>query len=50
MIERIRSFDDSDGDAFEAKVREFVAEGDIPVRIGKQLLRIHKDTKKGESK
>ena len=50
LIERVRTFEDPVSDAFEAKVRELVAEGDISTRIGKQLLRIHKDTKKGESK
>ena len=50
LIERVRAFEDPASDAFEAKLRELVAEGDLPARIGKQLLRIHKETKKGESK
>src|SRR5262245_16276695 len=50
LIERVQTFDDPASDVFEAKLREFVAEGDIPARIGKQLLRIHKEIKKGESK
>lgn len=35
---------------FETKVRQLVAEGDVSAKIGKQLLRVHKETKKGESK
>ena len=50
LIERVRTFEDPVNDPFEAKVRELVAEGDMSTRIGKQLLRIHKETKKGESK
>jgi hypothetical protein len=50
LIERVRTFEDPANDAFEAKLRQFVAEGDISTRVGKQLLRIHKETKKGESK
>ena len=50
LIERIRSSEDPLSDAFETKVRQLVAEGDVSARIGKQLLRVHKETKKGESK
>jgi len=50
LIERVGTFEDPANDAFEAKLRQFVAEGDISTRVGKQLLRIHKETKKGESK
>ena len=50
LIERIRSFEDPRSDAFEAKVRQLVAVGDISARIGKQLLRVHKETTKGENK
>jgi hypothetical protein len=50
LIERIRTFEDPLSDTFETKVRQLVAEGDVSARIGKQLLRMHKETKKGESK
>ena len=50
LIERIRTSEDPLSDAFETKVRQLVAEGDVSARIGKQLLRVHKETKKGESK
>lgn len=50
LIERIRSSEDPLSDAFETKVRQLVAEGDVSAKIGKQLLRVHKETRKGESK
>jgi hypothetical protein len=50
LIERIRTSEDPLSDAFETKIRQLVAEGDVSARIGKQLLRVHKETKKGESK
>ena len=50
LIERIRTSEDPLSDTFETKVRQLVAEGDVSARIGKQLLRMHKETKKGESK
>jgi hypothetical protein len=50
LIERLRTSEDPRSDAFEMKVRQLVAEGDLSARVGKQLLRMHKETKKGESK
>ena len=50
LIERIRTSEDPLSDAFETKVRQLVAEGDVSAKIGKQLLRVHKETKKGGSK
>ena len=50
LIERIRTSENPLSDAFETKVRQLVAEGDVSAKIGKQLLRFHKETKKGESK
>lgn len=50
LIERIRTAEDPLGDPFETKVRQLVAEGDVSAKIGKQLLRVHKETRKGESK
>ena len=50
LIERIRSSEDPLSDAFETKVRQLVADGDVSAMIGKKLLRMHKETKKGESK
>jgi len=50
LIERIRTSEGPLSDTFETRVRQLVAEGDVSARIGKQLLRMHKETKKGESK
>ena len=50
LIERIRTSENPVSDPFETKVRQLVAEGDVSAKIGKQLLRVHKETKKGESK
>ena len=49
LIERIRTSEDPLGDPFAMKVRQLVAEGDVSAKIGKQLIRVHKETKKGES-
>ena len=50
LIERIRTSENPLSDAFETKVRQLVAEGHVSAKIGKHLLRMYKDTKKGESK
>lgn len=50
LIERVRTSENPLSDAFETKVRQLVAEGDVSAKIGKHLLRMYKDTKKGESK
>jgi hypothetical protein len=50
LIERIKTSDDPLSDAFEIKLRQLVAEGDLSAKVGKQLLRVHKETKKGENK
>ena len=50
LIERIKTADDPLSDPFETKLRQFVAEGDLSAKIGKQLLRVHKETRKGENK
>jgi hypothetical protein len=50
LIERVRISENPLSDAFETNVRQLVAEGDVSAKIGKHLLRMYKDTKKGESK
>ena len=50
LIERVRISENPLNDAFETNVRQLVAEGDVSAKIGKHLLRMYKDTKKGESK
>jgi len=50
LIECVRTSENPLSDAFETKVRQLVAEGDVSAAIGKKLLRMHKETKKGESK
>ena len=48
LIQRIQSLDETPpADAFDAKVRILVADGDIPARLGKDLLRIHNNVLKG---
>lgn len=42
LIARVKSLDASSGaDAFDAKVRLLVAEGEIAPRLGRDLLRLH---------
>ena len=51
LLERIRSLEERPpADAFDAKIRVLVADGEIPVRLGKELLRIHSSTVKGARK
>jgi hypothetical protein len=51
LIERIRVLDASSGaDAFDAKVRLLVAEGEIAPRLGKDLLRIHNTVVNGKTR
>ena len=51
LIQRIRSVDESPPtDAFDAKVRALVADGDISIKLGKDLLRIHNSVVKGARK
>jgi len=50
LIERIRTAEDPLSDPFETKLRQLVAEGDVSANIGKQLLRVHKQKRKGENK
>ena len=51
LIERIRSFDERPpSDALDAKVRVLVADGEIPPKLGKELLRIHNAVLKGNLK
>ncbi len=51
LIGRIKSLDDPPpADAFDAKVRLLVADGEIPPKLGKELLRIHTNAVKGARK
>jgi hypothetical protein len=51
LIERVRLLDNQpSNDALEAKVRLLVADGHISAKVGKELLRLHTETKNGESK
>ena len=48
LLERIRALDEvPPTDAFDAKVRLLVADGRIPVALGRELLRIHRTVVKG---
>ncbi len=51
LIGRIKSLDDPPpADAFDAKVRVLVADGEIAPKLGKDLLRIHSSVVKGARK
>jgi len=51
LIKRMKSLDDPPpADAFDAKVRVLVADGEIPPKLGKELLRIHTGVVKGARK
>lgn len=51
LLERIRALDGvPPTDAFDAKVRLLVAEGQVSVSLGKELLRIHRSVVKGVRK
>lgn len=51
LLARIRALDGvPPADAFDAKVRLLVAEGQVSVSLGKELLRIHRSVVKGVRK
>jgi hypothetical protein len=51
LIDRIRSLDEvPPDDAFQARIRVFVADGDVSPRIAKELLRLHQEVSKGARK
>lgn len=51
LIDRIRLIDKTPSDdAFHAKVRLLVADGDVSPKVGKELLRIHNEIRKGEKR
>jgi hypothetical protein len=51
LIERIRQLDSSPpSDAFDARVRLLVSDGEISAHLGKELLRIHNSVIKGGRK
>ena len=51
LLERVKALDvDPPGDAFEAKVRTLVADGELPTNMAKELLRAHRSVMKGGRK
>ena len=51
LIERIRALDqDEPADAFQARMRLLVVDGEIPARVAKELLQLHKTVAKGGRK
>jgi hypothetical protein len=51
LIDRIKALADVPAaDAFHAKVRVLVADGDVPAKLGKELLQLHQQAMKGARK
>lgn len=51
LLDRIRSLEETPPkDAFDAKVRRLVADGELSTTLGRELLRIHRNVMKGERK
>ena len=51
LLARIRSLDERPpADAFDARVRQLVADGDMKPKVAKELLRIHNQLVKGAAK
>jgi hypothetical protein len=51
LISHIKGLDDRPpADAFDAKLRRLVADGELPSRLGKELLRLHNSVTKGARK
>ena len=51
LISHIKGLDDRPpADAFDAKLRRLVADGELPSRLGKELLRLHNSVTKGVRK
>lgn len=51
LIERIKALDARPAaDAFDAKVRLLVADGELTPRLGKELLRVHNSVVNGTSR
>jgi hypothetical protein len=51
LIDRIRSLDQvPPDDPFQARIRVYVADGDLSPRIAKELLRLHQEVSKGARK
>jgi len=48
LIDRIKGLDERPpADAFDAKLRRLVAAGELPSRLGQELLRLHNSVTKG---
>jgi len=51
LIDRIRSLDQvPPDDPFQARIRVYVADGDLSPRMAKELLRLHQEVSKGARK
>jgi hypothetical protein len=51
LIERIRTLDEhAPTDAFQARIRLLVADGEMSAKLGKELLQLHKNGAKGGRK
>lgn len=51
LIERINMLDEIPSqDGFQARVRLLVADGEIPARLGKELMQLHQSALKGNHK
>lgn len=51
LLERIQSLEERPpADAFDAHIRQLVAEGEVKPKLAKELLRIHNEVVKGEGK
>ncbi len=50
LLEKIRALDRTlPADAFEAKVRLLVADGQVSTALGRELLRVHRSVVRGDS-
>jgi hypothetical protein len=51
LIERIRTLDEhAPADAFQARIRLLVADGEMSAKLAKDLLQLHRDAAKGGRK
>jgi hypothetical protein len=51
LIERVRDLDRTPpADALDGKIRAMVASGELPLKLGKELLRIHNSIVRGDRK
>jgi len=51
LIERIRTLDEhAPADAFQARIRLLITDGEMSAKLGKELLQLHKSVAKGSRK